>query len=360
MRKILLRLHLVLALAASALLLVLGSTGAVMAFEEPLHVLFHPSWHHIAPAEGPRLPIAAVVRVVAQRYPGETIAAVYFPNAPGRSTTVRTARRVVFVNAYSGEILGAEDGLDVLAFIHQVHLRLVPGLRSPAVTTALGMASISLFALVLSGYALWWRQRRVTMSGGAGAFRRSFDLHQVGGFWSGLFLLVSSATGAALAWDAPLLARLLAASGGAPPARTAPSKPRPGSAITPERAIEIAAAALPDAAPIGISWPRADTDSYDVRMHFPEDRTPGGRSWVSVDRYGGEVLLLHSARTAPAAIRGMTLVRGLHTGDVFGTPSRILFSLSSLLLVLQTVTGLVMWRARPRARAEGIRMRKTA
>jgi uncharacterized iron-regulated membrane protein len=93
-------------------------------------------------------------------------------------------------------------------------------------------------------------------------------------------------------------------------------------------------------------------------MRFPEDRTPGGRSWVVVERYTGEVLVRASSRTAPVPFRAMVLLRGLHTGDVYGTPSRALMSLSSLLLVLQTLSGLVIWRMRPRPPAA--RMKKAA
>src|SRR3989442_12048216 len=35
--------------------------------------------------------------------------------------------------------------------------------------------------------------------------------------------------------------------------------------------------------------------------------------------------------------------RSIHTGDVWGTPGHILVSLSSLLLVVMVITGLVIW-----------------
>lgn len=355
MRTVILKAHLVVALVAGAFLVVLGATGAVMAFEEPLQVLSHPELYRIPPGAGAPLPIAALETAVTARYPGERILGVFPPPRPDRATIVQTSRHPVFVNGFTGEVLGALDSLGFLGVVHQVHLRLIPGLRSPAIHAAIGSASIALFLLVVSGAFLWWRGKRFTFRSGPGAFRKAFDLHAAAGLWSGFFLLVASLTGAVLAWDAPIVQRLYAATGTKPAPRTAPSTPREGAVdLSPERVLEIARAALPGAEPILVMFPQKPTDAFDVRMHFPEDRTPGGRSWVSVDRASGEVLVRESSRTAAAPARALTLVRALHTGDVAGTPSRVAMSLASLVLVLQTLSGLVIWWKRPKSRAQEI------
>lgn len=94
---------------------------------------------------------------------------------------------------------------------------------------------------------------------------------------------------------------------------------------------------------MSIDYPEDAKDSYNVRMRFPEDRTPGGRSWVSVDQSSGKVLVVQNSRTAPLAARAELLNRQIHTGDIFGTPSRIVMSASSLLVVLQAFSGMVIW-----------------
>lgn len=95
----------------------------------------------------------------------------------------------------------------------------------------------------------------------------------------------------------------------------------------------------PGAAALAVDLPEDRKDSYNVRMRFSEDRTPGGRSWVGVDQYNGKVLVVQNSRTAPLAVRALLMNRQIHTGDVFGTPSRIVMSASSL----QAISGLVMW-----------------
>jgi uncharacterized iron-regulated membrane protein len=78
-------------------------------------------------------------------------------------------------------------------------------------------------------------------------------------------------------------------------------------------------------------------------MRYPEDRTPGGRSRVLVDQYSGANLLTESSRTGPAGTRLINLNRALHTGDIGGLPAKILACLTSLSVLVQAFSGVVMW-----------------
>ena len=80
-----------------------------------------------------------------------------------------------------------------------------------------------------------------------------------------------------------------------------------------------------------------------VAMRFPEDHTPGGRIRVFLDRYSGAVLGVQSTREAPLGTRIDNLKRSLHTGDVLGRPTEIMWLLATLVLVSQVVTGALMW-----------------
>jgi len=44
----------------------------------------------------------------------------------------------------------------------------------------------------------------------------------------------------------------------------------------------------------------------------------------------------------------------LHTGDIFGWPTRILYSAAALILVIQVVTGFAVWLRRRRAEKIGM------
>jgi uncharacterized iron-regulated membrane protein len=67
---------------------------------------------------------------------------------------------------------------------------------------------------------------------------------------------------------------------------------------------------------------------------------------VIVDPYTGAVLAAEGSRSAPAGTRLVTLNRAIHTGDVFGLPSKTIVSLMSLAVVAQLVSGFVIWLTR--------------
>jgi uncharacterized iron-regulated membrane protein len=88
-----------------------------------------------------------------------------------------------------------------------------------------------------------------------------------------------------------------------------------------------------------------------VWMKFPEDRTPAGRTNLFLDPVSGEVLSAQSSRTAPIGFRVVKLWnRQIHTGDIFGLPTRILACVASLALPLLAVTGPLIWWGRVRRR----------
>ncbi|MBZ5625094.1 MAG: PepSY domain-containing protein [Acidobacteriia bacterium] len=104
----------------------------------------------------------------------------------------------------------------------------------------------------------------------------------------------------------------------------------------------IARAAIPGAQPFQINVPDP-RQAYQTRSRFPEDLTPGGRSQMMVDQYSGKVLLAQGSRAASAGVRMVIQNRAIHTGDILGIPSKTILSVASLMLVMQGVSGVVMW-----------------
>ena len=68
---------------------------------------------------------------------------------------------------------------------------------------------------------------------------------------------------------------------------------------------------------------------YTIYLKFPEDRTPAGRCVVKLDQFTGVPLAVTNSRTSPAGARAFNLNRPIHTGDLYGLPSRFLASAAS-------------------------------
>jgi uncharacterized iron-regulated membrane protein len=347
MRKLILNIHLYLALAAGIFVTILGITGSIMAFEDDLDRLFNRKLFYSEP-RGQQLSPAAILESLQKTYPGQRFNMLRLPNGPSDSYGTQMRGGQIFIDSYTGDIHGIRTGTSVLQTIHQLHLRLLMGKTGDMIVSSVG--AIILF-LVISGAYLWWPLKRMTVKPGAQARRFSFDLHNSVGIYSAVFLIILSITGMAIGFDDTLVPWLYKVTNSSPPKRNVPSALQPGATpITADDAIRTASAALPGAAPLMVLVPPPGKASYSVAMHFPEDLTPGGRSWVIVDQFSGKASYVENSRNPPAATGFVIQNRAIHTGDIFGYFSKTVMSLTSLMLVVQVITGYYMWWKKLRAR----------
>jgi uncharacterized iron-regulated membrane protein len=353
MKKLIFNIHLYMALAAGAFILVLGLTGSIMAFEPELDHLLHRKLAYVTP--GPHaLSLAQIREAVERAYPGDQIQAYVLSTTPEISYEASMDKTgEVYVNQYTGEILGVRSEQEFLDYVHQLHIRLLWRGQSDPGKKIMTYSDIAALLLVCTGLYLWWPLKRAWVMKGTTGRRVWFDLHNVAGVFSFLFLLLLTLTGVMLGFERsvnPLLYRITGTQPAQAP-RTFPPPPQGAAPLSPDQAVEIARAALPGAMPFSINVPGAK-GAYQIRLRYPEDRTPGGRSRAVVDQYTGKVLFAEGSRTAPAGTRWAIAYRAVHTGDIFGMGSKMVMSAASLAMAFQLVSGLVMWRKRIRAKRD--------
>jgi uncharacterized iron-regulated membrane protein len=353
-RRILLNIHLYLGLTAGAVLIVLGLTGAIIAFEADIPHWLHPGLFYVHPGAAP-LSEQELVRNVERRFAPARVGAVQILRATNLAHVFLLPDRVwVFGDPYTGAILGSVQGGfrsdRIVGYIHQIHLRLVPIPAAVPRLAAAGKVLVSwagllLCLLVPTGLILFWRTRRSSVKWSATLFRICFDLHHVVGAYASLFLMVAALTGVLIGFESgEQIIFALSGSGQPSPVQAPQSAPVEGVVpLTLDRAIEIARARMPDAVVAGYSVPRKPVDAITVSLRVPEETSEAVRSSVTIDQYSGAVLQVRDFRTDSAGVYWVRFNRSLHTGDVLGTPTRIVAALSSLLLVVMVLTGLVIW-----------------
>jgi uncharacterized iron-regulated membrane protein len=361
LRTALFNIHLWLGLSAGAFIALLGITGAIMAFEPEIEHAEHPHlWYVTAPPGARPLPLVQISTTISQAFPADTITGYQVSTEPGLSYQVGLTKSLVFVNQYSGAILGQLrfGGTDLLNTIHQLHTHLLfRGLGDLGAKVVTG-AALVLFCLLLSGLYLWWPLKRFTVTWRGAVARRSwFDIHNSVGVLTLVVVLILCATGLVIGFEGTSTRLFYRLTGSQPTPRPSLHVAIPaGNAVQigPDSAFTIARTALPGATPFEADVP-ARNEAYFVRARFPEDRTPGGRSQVIIDSYTGRVLFAQGSRTAPAGARMVIANRAIHTGDIGGIPGKTLVSLASLAAVLQVVTGLLMWLKRSQRNVEPLR-----
>jgi uncharacterized iron-regulated membrane protein len=354
LRNLLLKVHLYLGLAAAIILVILGLTGAVIAFEFDIDHWMHRSIWYVK--TGTRiLPEEDLVRAAQERFAPARVAAIQIWREANLVQVMQmTDRTAVYVNPYDGSIQGRTMGQNrtqrTLGAIHQIHLRLAPDPRSMPAFSAVGkkiisIAGLFLVVLVPTGFILWWRTRRASIKFGGSWFRICFDAHHAIGIYAALFLLIAAITGVMIGFDFGEEAIYAFTHSERPKFEKPPqSTPVPGAKpIAVNKAVEIARGAMPEATVAVIQLPLNPKAAYNVQMRVPEETSEAVHSTVTIDQFSGQVLRVINFKTDSMGYRVIRFNRSIHTGDVLGTPTHIIVSLSSLLLVAMVLTGVVIW-----------------
>jgi uncharacterized iron-regulated membrane protein len=341
--------HRWLALVVAVFLTVIAVTGGLLVLEGPIGRARQP---HVAPV-GSRLPLDTLVQRARVTAGGGDVIRMAMSESPDLAWGVvlsSMSRRgpgggiSVSVNPYTGAILPQAPVPDALVGfmrkVHLLHTQLLGGRVGAAIVVA--VTFVALF-LVLSGVVVWWRDRRWRVTTTGSWKRINFDLHHSLGIWAAAVLLIITSTGLWVHYaTVDEWMRKLNSS----PTRPVPSQPAAEAEallLSLDSIAAAARAAVPGASITNIQLPPGPKLPAMVQLKYPEDRTPAGRSRVFVDKYRGTVLLAMSTRTAQTGQHLIDIKRSLHTGDIYGVPTQILWSLGAFLLATQAFTGVLMW-----------------
>jgi len=349
MKKLLLQLHLYTGLIAAFFLFCISLSGAVIAFESELNQAFHPELTDVRP-QGTALNWDVFRAHVEQQSPGWKLIRIYFPDRPDHSTYVRlrnvTTKKIhhVYVNQYTGAILGStEDSSNWILKVHDLHVNFLSGKVGNQIVT---WSTVALLVLSVTGIILWWPRQVFRFRRGTPLRQLNRDLHYSVGFWSCMAMIAFAATGLGLHYQTGKLLDLLNT------AQTAKSMPGHGTSI--EGMLATAHEALPGATIPRLLLPEKKGDPVFVYQRFPEDKTPAGRSFTTIDPKNGAVLSVGSSRTAPLIQTALVQwTREIHTGTLLGLPGKILAAFFALLLSVLAVSGPFIWLNKRRAAAQG-------
>ena len=351
LRPVLLTSHLIIGATLAPILVLLGITGAILAVQPELEDASNSLLTHLEPGSSP-LSLHDLTTRLQSHYPGANLASVQFPGRADRALQLVLHRQdsadvSLVVNPYSGAILGLGEEIWSLRTVHDFHTKLWIDSFGSEIT---GWAAVGLLFLAASGLVLWWPGKILTIVRTGSSRRILFHLHSALAAYSWLWLGVFGITGVVLHWQSSTY-NLVSQATSAPPLPDASTLPAAtcsaDSAAGFDRLLQTAMAAEPGAPASWIQGGREPGAAVRVALKYPEDRTPAGRTVVYLNPCNSAVLSTLSTRTAPFAYR---LVREwnreLHTGDLWGWPTRIFAFVFSLTLPLVAVTGPLLWWSR--------------
>jgi uncharacterized iron-regulated membrane protein len=344
-------LHLYSGLTAAPLLLLLGLTGSFLTFEYPLDRVLNPGRNYVQPRPE-RLPLDRLVDMVQTAHPESRVTSMAlspYSAAPEIAYTLQLAgpdkfSSVVYIDQYTGQILGQHSGYTLSTAVHSLHTNLLTG-EDGSGGIFLMITGGLLIVLSITGVILWWPRKILTINWSASSRRIVFDLHNTLGFYSFAFMLLFAVTGVIVHWQSAMLPaanRALHISDTEPEFHSkAPSATAQRQSL--EEVVRAADVAVAGARVVQVSLPKG-TGVYRVWMKYPEDHTPLGRTNLLIDPYTGAVLWQRTSRKAPTTTRFFRQWnRELHTGDILGWPGKIVMCAMSLVLPVLAVTGPLFW-----------------
>jgi len=350
-RTLLFKVHLVLGLLAAVVLIILGLTGSILAFDGYYDRWLNPSLWRATP-QAHRISETALQNIVQRKYASVAIERIDIADTNSAHVFTLANGTRVFVDPYTGAVLGtrgdAEAG-SLLKTVKRLHTRLGSGYTGRLVVD---IATIQMVPLIPTGLYLWWKKKRLTV-----AWRRSFprinwDLHNALGAYASPFLLLLCVSGFFIAFEGALF--WVTRSTPQPSSRPVHSL-RPVNAgvrdITVDQALAAADRVFPALPTARIRLPGGPLSTYVIEKYTPQWVAGSARSAVFLDRYSGKVLRVDDARLYTIGYRAYRINLAIHTGEILGLPSRIVLAISSLLLPLLAITGFLMWLKRRRLAA---------
>jgi uncharacterized iron-regulated membrane protein len=350
MRRWVFKVHLWVGALAGGFFVVLGMTGSILAFEQPLDHVLNAKVSYISPS--PRdLPLSQILRSVQSSYPTDGIAAVTFAESPNLAWQVALPSGIAYVNPHTGQVVGLRSrGQTFLGFARRVHVNLASGNIG---RSAIQWSNLATLLLLISGLGLWWRDGRIRLHSFDGTRRFWSELHKATGLVFLALFLIASGTGAFISFEGPVSQAIRAFRGSDPSmsSRLLDSQSKSGTTyIEPDRALILAQAVLPKDAPLRMQMP-AYGGTYKISMvehHFMRSDV---ERVVTLDPYSGKILFISSDADLSFAQRLFATNEAVHTGSAFGVMGRALMALAGIMVLPQAVSGFMMWWKRVMTKA---------
>ncbi|MFN4281247.1 MAG: PepSY-associated TM helix domain-containing protein [Alphaproteobacteria bacterium] len=417
MRGLFTLIHRWVGLMIAAFLLVSGLTGAVISWDHELDDLINPHLTHVEERGAP-LPPLVLARMFEERNPQAWATFIPLSVKEGEALSIFVQGRVdpvagqryelgynqVFLNPFTGDELGKRQwgaawpitSETFVSFLYVLHYSLhIPqfwgidhwGMWFMGVIAILWAldcfvgfyltlptrraAKAGRDASVERKLARSWRSRwapawRIKASGSG--YRISFDMHRAMGLWTWLALFIVAFTAFSLNFNGEIFRPLLSTFSRVTPSPFEMREPRePHDPIYPRKGFaEIIAKAEAEAAARGWDAPAGSVGYatsfgiYNVGFYHPGDDHGAagvGPARLYYDAVDGSLLGEHVPWAGTVADIFAQAQFPLHSGRILGLPGRILVSLIGIVVAALSVTGVIIWHRKRRARIAMMRRR---
>ncbi|CAB1216154.1 PepSY domain-containing protein [Acinetobacter bouvetii] len=207
LKKIFFQIHWFLGITAGLILSIMGVTGAIYSYEQPIQKWLSPDSYTVQAENRDKLTPVEVYQHFHQTTPEMKINSITIAKAPTDASSINIVKEGarkgynMMINPYTAEILPEVKGKEFFQFIQQLHRTLTAGAVGKQIT---GACTLMLLIFIFSGLYLRWPKKH--------SFKQWFmlkpqlkgrnflwDLHAVVGTWVVIFFLIMACSG--LTWS---------------------------------------------------------------------------------------------------------------------------------------------------------------
>ena len=208
-KKTFFQIHWFLGITAGLILSIMGVTGAIYSYEQPIQKWLNPNSFTVQVENKAKLTPAEIYQHFQTESPETKINSITIAKAPDESSSINIVKEgarkgyTMMINPYTAEVLPEIKGKEFFQFIQQLHRNLTAGEFGKQIT---GASTLMLIFFVLSGLYLRWPKKH--------SFKQWFvikpklkgrnflwDLHAVIGTWVVIFYLILACTGLYWSYD---------------------------------------------------------------------------------------------------------------------------------------------------------------
>jgi uncharacterized iron-regulated membrane protein len=353
------KVHLWLGLGSGIIIVFLGITGCMLAFEREIETL--QPYRHVTSREKPFLPPSVLKETAVQLLPGKNLHSVLYGNKKEAAQMIfynadPEYYYIIFMDPYTGKVLKVKNmDHDFFRIIINGHyyLWLPPNIGQPIVTSA----TLIFLLMMISGIILWWprnkaaKKQRFKIKWNARWRRKNYDLHYVLGFymtWISIFVALSGMV-MGFQWFAKSV-YWISSGGKTLTYYYEPVSQKPvvqtASFSAEDKVWEMMNNSYKNAETIEVHYAASDSSPI-VAGANPDASTYWKTDYRYFDQYTlQEMPVTHTFgrfEEASIADKISRMNYDIHTGEVLGLPGKILAFLASLIAASLPITGFYIW-----------------
>lgn len=359
-KKIIGKIHLWLGLSSGLIVVFLGITGCILAFQIEIETVTNP-YQYVKETAGEQLH-PSVIRPIAEKHlPGKHPHSVLYQE--GKAVQVifygEDFYDIVYINPFTGAVQKVknmnEDFFRIIIIGHY-QLWLPINIGQPIVASA----TLIFLIMMISGLILWWpknkaaRKQRFRIKWNVRWRRKNYDLHNVLGFymtWVAIFIAI---TGLVMGFQWFAASFYWATSGGKtmmayyePVVKKSVSKDSAFSAV--DELYKMAKATYRNGESIEVHYPETDTSAVALAIN-PQEGTYWKTDYIYYDQYTlDEIEVSHPFgryNNISAADKISRMNYDVHVGAIGGLPTKLLAFFGSLIAASLPITGFIIWWGR--------------